>query len=276
MSGRLDGQVALVTGVGGIGLTIGEALGSAGARVALAARSEGELAGAVRAVEARGGVARGWTLDVTDLEAVVRVAGEVEAAFGPVTLLVNNAGTAQAPGPLWEADPGDWWRDLEVHVRGAFNCCRVLLPGMIGRRHGRVVNIGSLVGARDEPYVSAYACAKAAYFRLTGTLAAETAGHGVTVLCVSPGLVRTRMVEESLLGEAGRRWRPQITAIPPEEYTPAERVGELLARVAAGDADPLSGRFLHAEDDLDELLADAGRVVAEDLLTLRLRERPEG
>ena len=147
---------------------------------------------------------------------------------------------------------------------------------MIGRRHGRVVNIGSLVGARDEPYVSAYACAKAAYFRLTGTLAAEAADHGVTVLCVSPGLVRTRMVEESLLGEAGRRWRPQITAIPPEEYTPAERVGELLARVAAGDADPLSGRFLHAEDDLDELLADAGRVVAEDLLTLRLRERPEG
>jgi NAD(P)-dependent dehydrogenase (short-subunit alcohol dehydrogenase family) len=277
MSGRLDGQVALVTGGGrGIGLVIGEALGAAGARVALAARSEGELAEAVAAVETRGGVARGWVLDVTHLQAVVRVAGEVEAAFGPVTLLVNNAGTAQAPGPLWEADPGEWWRDLEVHVRGAFNCCRAVLPGMVGRRRGRVVNIGSLIGARDEPYMSAYACAKAAYFRLTGTLAAETAGHGVTVLCVSPGLVRTRMVEESLLGEAGQRWRPQITAVPPEEYTPAERVGELLARVAAGDADPLSGRFLHAEDDLDELLADAGRVVAEDLLTLRLRERPEG
>jgi NAD(P)-dependent dehydrogenase (short-subunit alcohol dehydrogenase family) len=277
MSGRLDGQVALVTGGGrGIGLAIGEALGSAGASVALAARSEGELAEAVGAVEARGGVAQGWALDVTDLEAVVRVAAEVEAAFGPVTLLVNNAGTAQAPGPLWEADPGDWWRDLEVHVRGAFNCCRAVLPGMVGRRRGRVVNIGSMVGARDEPYVSAYACAKAAYFRLTGTLAAETAGHGVVVLCVSPGLVGTRMVEESLLGEAGRRWRPQITAIPPEEYTPPERVGELLARVAAGDADPLSGRFLHAEDDLDELLADAGRVVAEDLLTLRLREPAEG
>ena len=84
------------------------------------------------------------------------------------------------------------------------------------------------------------------------------------------------MVEESLLGEAGRRWRPQITAVPPEEYTPADRTGELLVRIAAGDADPFSGRFLHAEDDLDELLADAGRVVAEDLLTLRLRERPEG
>jgi NAD(P)-dependent dehydrogenase (short-subunit alcohol dehydrogenase family) len=177
---------------------------------------------------------------------------------------------------LWEADPGDWWRDLEVHVRGAFNCCRAVLPGMVERRRGRVVNIGSLVGARDEPYVTAYVCAKAAFFRLTGTLAAETAGHGISVLCVSPGLVRTRMVEESLLGAAGRRWRPQITDVPPEEYRPAQRTGDLLVRIAAGDADPLVGRFLHAEDDLDELLADAGRVAAEDPLTLRLREWPGG
>lgn len=274
MSGRLDGQVALVTGGGrGIGRAIGEALAAAGARVALAARSGDELA---EAVEAAGGVARGWRLDVTDLGAVAGVVAEAEAALGPVTLLVNNAGTAQEPGPLWEADPGDWWRDLEVHVRGAFNCCRAVLPGMVERRRGRVVNIGSLIGARDEPYVTAYACAKAAFFRLTGTLAAETAGHGITVLCVSPGLVRTRMVEASLLGEAGRRWRPQITVVPPEEYTPAQRTGDLLVRVAAGDADPLSGRFLHAEDDLDELLADTGRVAAEDLLTLRLREWPGG
>ena len=277
MSGRLDGQVALVTGGGrGIGRAIGEALAAAGARVALAARSGDELAEAVGAVEAAGGVARGWRLDVTDLGAVAGVVEEAEAALGPVTLLVNNAGTAQEPGPLWEADPGDWWRDLEVHVRGAFNCCRAVLPGMVERRRGRVVNIGSLIGARDEPYVTAYACAKAAFFRLTGTLAAETAGHGISVLCVSPGLVRTRMVEASLLGEAGRRWRPQIMAVPPEEYTPAQRTGDLLVRVAAGDADPLSGRFLHAEDDLDQLLADTGRVAAEDLLTLRLREWPGG
>jgi NAD(P)-dependent dehydrogenase (short-subunit alcohol dehydrogenase family) len=269
MTGRLDGQVALVTGGGrGVGRAIGEALAAAGARVALAARSGDELAEVVGAVEAGGGVARGWTLDVTDLGAVTGVAGEVEAALGPVTLLVNNAGTAQEPGPLWEADPDGWWRDLEVHVRGAFNCCRAVLPGMVARRRGRVVNIGSMVGARDEPYVSAYACAKAAYFRLTGTLAAEAAGHG--------GLVRTRMVEESLLGASGRRWRPRIAAVPAEEYTPARRVGDLLVRVAAGDADPLSGRFLHAEDDLDELLADADRVVTEDLLALRLRERPDG
>jgi NAD(P)-dependent dehydrogenase (short-subunit alcohol dehydrogenase family) len=275
MSGRLDGQVALVTGGGrGIGRAIGEALAAAGARVALAARSGDELAETVSAVGAGGGVARGWTLDVTDLGAVGGVVAEAEAALGPVTLLVNNAGTAQEPGPLWEADPGDWWRDLEVHVRGAFNCCRAVLPGMVERRRGRVVNIGSLVGARDEPYVTAYACAKAAFFRLTGTLAAETAGHGISVLCVSPGLVRTRMVEQSLLGEAGRRWRPQIRAVPPEEHTPAQRTGDLLVRIAAGEADPLSGRFLHAEDDLDELLADAGRVAAEDLLTLRLREWP--
>jgi NAD(P)-dependent dehydrogenase (short-subunit alcohol dehydrogenase family) len=277
MGGRLDGQVVLVTGGGrGVGRAIGEALAAAGARVGLAARSGEQLAEAVAAVEAAGGVAQGWVLDVTDLDAVTGVVADVEARLGPVTLLVNNAGTAHLPGPLWEVDPADWWRDLEVHVRGAFNCCRAVLPGMVERGRGRVVNIGSLIGARDEAYVSAYACAKAAYFRLTGTLAAETAGHGVTVLCVSPGVVRTAMVEQRLLGEAGRRWRPQFAAIPSEEYTPPERVADLLVRIAAGDADPLSGRFLHAEDDLDELLADADRIVAEDLLTLRLREPPEG
>jgi NAD(P)-dependent dehydrogenase (short-subunit alcohol dehydrogenase family) len=275
MSRRLEGQVALVTGGGrGIGRAIGVALGSAGARVALAARSQDEVAEAAGAVEAEGKVARGWTLDVTDLGAVAGVVEEVEAELGPVTLLVNNAGTAHAPGPLWEVDPDDWWRDLEVHVRGAFNCCRAVLPGMVERGGGRVVNIGSLAGARDETYISGYACAKTAYLRLTGTLAAETAGLGVTVFCVSPGLVRTRMVEE-LLGEAGRRWRPWIAAAAPEDYTPAERVGALLVRIAAGDADPLSGRFLHARDDLDELLADATRIAADDLLTLRLREWPE-
>jgi NAD(P)-dependent dehydrogenase (short-subunit alcohol dehydrogenase family) len=276
MNGRLEGQVALVTGGGrGIGRAIGEALAAEGARVGLAARSGNELAQAVGAIEAAGGVAAGWTLDVTDPAAVVRVVGELEGRFGPVTLLVNNAGTAHRPGPLWEVDPADWWRDLEVHVRGAFNCCRAVLPGMVGRGRGRVVNIGSMIGARDEPYVSGYACAKAAYFRLTGTLAAETAGHGITVLCVSPGLVGTRMVEE-LVGDPGRRWRPQIAAVPPEEYTPPGLVGALLVRIAAGDADPLGGRFVHAEDDLDQLLADADRIRAEDLLTLRLRELPEG
>jgi NAD(P)-dependent dehydrogenase (short-subunit alcohol dehydrogenase family) len=266
--------VALVTGGGrGIGRAIGVALGSAGARVALAARSGDELAEAAAAVRAEGGSARGWALDVTDPGAVAAVVGEVEAELGPVTLLVNNAGTAHAPGPLWEVDPDDWWRDLEVHVRGAFNCCRVVVAGMVARGRGRVVNVGSLAGARDETYISGYACAKTAYLRLTGTLAAETAGRGVTVFCVSPGLVRTRMVEE-LLGEAGRRWRPWIAAAAPEDYTPAERVGALLVRIAAGDADPLSGRFLHARDDLDALLADAARIAADDLLTLRLREWP--
>jgi NAD(P)-dependent dehydrogenase (short-subunit alcohol dehydrogenase family) len=274
MSGRLDGQVALVTGGGrGIGRAIGIALGSAGVRVALAARSQEELAASADDVAAHGGVARGWTLDVTDLGAVAAVVEEVEAELGPVTLLVNNAGTAHVPGPLWEVDPDDWWRDLEVHVRGAFNCCRVVVAGMVRRGRGRVVNIGSLAGGRDETYISGYACAKTAYLRLTGTLAAETAGLGITVFCVSPGLVRTRMVEE-LVGEAGRRWRPWIATAAPEDYTPAERVGDLLVRIAAGDADPLSGRFLHARDDLDGLLADAARIAADDLLTLRLREWP--
>jgi NAD(P)-dependent dehydrogenase (short-subunit alcohol dehydrogenase family) len=200
--------VALVTGGGrGIGRAIGVALGSAGARVALAARSGDELAEAVEAVRAEGGSGRGWRLDVTDLGAVAAVVGEVEAELGPVTLLVNNAGTAHVPGPLWEVDPDDWWRDLEVHVRGAFNCCRVVAAGMVARGRGRVVNVGSLAGARDETYISGYACAKTAYLRLTGTLAAETAGRG------SPGPDRRR------------RRRPARRAVPACQGRPERAAG---------------------------------------------------
>src|SRR5918995_6028252 len=125
MSRRLDGQVALVTGGGrGIGRAIGEALAAAGARVALAARSGDELAEAVAAAEAGGGVARGWTLDVTDLGAVAGVVAEAEAALGPVTLLVNNAGTAQEPGRCGRptrATGGVTWRYTSGGVQ--------LLPG---------------------------------------------------------------------------------------------------------------------------------------------------
>jgi NAD(P)-dependent dehydrogenase (short-subunit alcohol dehydrogenase family) len=147
---------------------------------------------------------------------------------------------------------------------------------MVARRRGRVVNVGSMVGARDEPYVSAYACAKAAYFRLTGTLAAETAGHGVTVLCVSPGLVRTRMVEESLLGAPGRRWRPQIAAIPAEEHTPTRRHGDLLVRVATGTPTRSAGGSCMARTTSTSCWPTPTGWSPRTCSPLRLRERPDG
>ena len=241
-------EVAVVTGGGrGIGRAMVQALARAGSAVAVLARTASELDETVAACDGR---AVGHAVDVTDHAAVARAAEAVEAELGPVTLLVNNAGAAGEMGPTWEADPAVWWDTVAGHLQGAFNCARVLLPGMVERGRGRIVNVVSGLGARDDPYVSAYSCGKAGLIRLTGVLAAEAGEHGVTVLALSPGLVRTRMTSESILGEPGRRYFPAFAELPESAFTAPERVGEALVRIAAGEADALSGRLVQVGTDV--------------------------
>src|SRR4029079_1132044 len=98
--------------------------------------------------------------------AVARAVAGAEAALGPATVLVNNAGTGLALGPLWEVDADDWWTDVETTLRGAFNLCRAVLPGMIERGTGRIVNVTSYVAVRPAPYQTGYAAGKAALLNL--------------------------------------------------------------------------------------------------------------
>lgn len=262
----LDGQVALVTGGSrGIGRAIAEALAREGAAVGIAAR------GALEAQELPGRVLA-LPLDVTDRDAVERAVRELEAAFGPVTLLVNNAGGLEAIGPLWELDPDAWWRELEVHVRGTVLCIRAVLPGMIERDRGRIVNVVGMLGQRGHGHTSAYACAKAAMWRLTDNLGAELSGHGVQVFCISPGPVLTDVTRPFVESEHARRWVPVFGEMSPEDWYPAERGAQLVVKLARGDADALSGRYVHVDMDLDELTADAERIAADDRLVLRVRE----
>src|SRR5262249_50852995 len=120
--------------------------------------------------------------DGTDRAAVQHAVAEAEARLGPVDFLVNNAGSAAVIGPMWETDPDDWWREVEVNLRGPLLCAHAVLPGMIARRRGRIVNMASGVGLTPFPYTSAYACSKMALVRLTDSLQEATSQHGVTVL----------------------------------------------------------------------------------------------
>ena len=253
VSDTLSG-VALVTGGGrGIGASIARELAAAGVRVAVSGRT-GALVEAT-AAEIDGLALVGDVALLADVEDWVR---RTEAELGPLDLLVNNAGTESASGPLWEQDPTDWWRVFEVNVRGPMLCCRAVLPGMVERGRGRIVNVGSggsylPVRAGSIALGTAYGPSKAALGRFSELLAAQV---GVHVFLISPGLVRTALTES--LGDDA-------------PWTPPELAPRLVRVLASGRADALAGRYLHAEhDDVQQLVPRADEIVEQDLNAIRM------
>lgn len=259
----------MVTGGGrGVGQAIARGLAARGAQVAVVSRSAAELEETVRLVEKSGGRAIAVAADVTDADAVGRMAAEVLDTLGEVTLLVNNAGSAQAVGPLWEVDSARWWGDIENSLRGTFLCSRTFLPDMLERGQGRILNVSSYVAARPSPHVSGYAAAKAAVLSLTEALAAETRESGVRVFAITPGRVRTELTRHMFESDQGRRW---LSDDPAARWVEPSRVADLVAFLASGRGDELHGRFLHALDDFEELVTRAREIQEEDLYVVRLR-----
>ena len=270
---RLDGQVALVTGAGrGIGRAIALALSDAGAAVAICARSQGEVTGVAGEIEGRGRHALAVRCDVTDRQEVERMVAAVEETIGPVTLLANNAGRFGPVGPLAAIDPDNWWQALEVNVRGPLYCARAVLPGMLARGHGRIVNVSSGVGFAAIPMLSAYVVSKTALYRLSENLAAETRGHGVMVFAIDPGLVRTAISESALsCGEPSiEQWFKDAFAHQEDVSTAA--AATLVVQLAAGAADVLSGRNIDVSNDVAQMVARAADIEKRDLYVLRERE----
>lgn len=272
MSNELSGQVAIVTGGGrGIGRAIALAFARAGAAVAVAARSQDQLDETVALIDAEGGRALAVVAEVSDRFSVELMVAETERRLGPVDLLVNNAGAPGPAGPLWENDPDEWRRCIEIMVSGPFLTCHAVLPGMVGRRRGRIINVTSGIGNRSFPYLSAYNVAKTAVTRLSETLAAETSEYGIAVFAMAPGLVRTQMPSQIGDSEGGRRWLPGFGENAEAHAQPPEKAAALCLSLASGQADALSGRYLSTRDDLDDLVRRAEQIRRDDLYALRLR-----
>lgn len=266
-------DVALVTGGStGTGRAAAFGLGAAGFAVALLARSPRTLAETRVALEAEGVAVVCCEADVRDPRAVTDAVARVEAELGPIATVVNGAGTALAVGPLWEVDPGDWWTDVQTSVGGAFNVCRSVVPAMIARGRGRILNVDSYAAVRPAPYLPAYGVAKAGLTSMTEALAASLESYGVRAFAVTPGLVPTDLTRRLRESPEGQHWLPELRERP---YLAPDLFVRLVVRIAQGDADQLNGRFLHALDDLDELLANLGEIASEDLYVPRLRRLGE-
>ena len=270
----LSGQVALVTGGGrGLGRAFAQALAGAGARVAVTARSEHELAETVGLIEEGGGTAIALPADVTDRLAVDRVVKSVETQLGPVDVLANNAGVLGPSGRDWEVDVDDWWRTFDVNLRGAFLCARAVIPGMISRHRGRIVNISSASVNIHLPYASAYGVSKAALTYLANCLDSATKEYGVFVFAYAPGFVRTDVIDEVAESYNIRRSVVDIyrKRLEDDHDTTLERAVEAFMFLASGRADQLSGRHIDVYDDEMELVARADEILRADLYTLRRR-----
>jgi NAD(P)-dependent dehydrogenase (short-subunit alcohol dehydrogenase family) len=244
---ELGGQVALVTGTStGIGRALAEGLAARGMAVAGLARTEERLSQAMREVaEASGVRTLAVAADVTDRAAVDAAVARVADELGRVDLLVNNAGVIDAAEvPVWEADSDQWWDVVASHVRGAQLLVRAVVPGMLARGRGRIVNVASGMGLTANRDYSAYSVAKTGLMRLTEALELSLQGSGVHAFDVAPGVVDTPMTRSMEM------WRDF------SDWTPPERVVDLVTAIAAGELDAWAGRFVRAgKDDLDTLRA---------------------
>ena len=268
----LQAQTAVVTGGGrGIGRAIALALAEAGARVAVLSRTHGEVAETAGTIEEAGGRAQAYLADVTDAPAIRAAVARIEQSLGGVDVWVNNAAQAGPIRPFEETEVDEWWRTMEVNLRGPVLCTRTVLPGMIARRRGRIINIVS--SAIPIPYFSSYSTGKTALVRFTETIAEETKRHGIRMFALGPGTVRTAMSEHSLYSLEGQKWLPWFGRIFERGLdVPAERAAQYVVKLASGRADRLTGRFLSIFDDLDVLLGGMAEIEANDLYSLRVRK----
>ena len=270
-------KTVLITGGGrGLGRAIALGAAQAGAQVAVTARSVSELTETVELIQQAGGRAVALPADVTDHHAVVGVVAATESQLGPIDVLINGAGSFQALGNAAQVDPAEWWREVEINLRGPFLCAHAVLPGMIARRRGRIINIVSAAGLQAIETVSAYGVSKAALIRLTEALAAETQPYGIAVLAAHPGTVRTPMSEyaahispDTERAPLVQQWFQQLFAEGGD--TPIEQAVAFMLAVASGRADALSGCYLSVDDDLEALVAQAEAIHREARLRLRLR-----
>lgn len=241
---RLNNRVAVVTGAGsGIGRAIAGALAADGAIVVATDIDAGLAQATIDSI----GEGQAFQLDVTSLASARDVAKRVESEIGPIEILANNAGVSTM-GPIWELTEQEWDFNFAVNAKGVFLVTQAVIPGMMERRRGSIVNTASMAGKKAPKLLAHYAASKWACIGFTKSAANELGEFGIRVNCVCPGYVATSMQERELVWESEKRGMTIDGVIA--EYigqtplgrlqTPAD-VARVVAYLASDDAEFLTG-----------------------------------
>jgi NAD(P)-dependent dehydrogenase (short-subunit alcohol dehydrogenase family) len=264
MKQPLADQAAIVTGAGrGFGRAIALALAGAGASVGLLGRTRSQLEAVREEIEAAGGKAIVVPTDVGDPIQIDAAIETVRSKFGPIRLLVNNAGQAGPYGPIGDVDPMAWWHAQEIHVRAPLLFMSRVILDMRAAGGGRIINISSKAGMRKEPNLSSYSIGKATTINLTAHVDAENRKYGVHVFSLQPGDAVTELANATLSDPEAKKWMPEMLEILKQwkaESDPEpvlENCGRVCVELLSGRYDAMSGRYLDAEISLNEQLAEA-------------------
>jgi meso-butanediol dehydrogenase / (S,S)-butanediol dehydrogenase / diacetyl reductase len=250
----LKGHVAIVTGGAmGIGAEIAAELARQGAKVAITDISPDKAKDIISKIQEEGGTAAAYFHDVTNAESSLSMADEVEASLGPISVLVNNAGVSKRV-PVLDMDEYEWDRVMDINLKGTFFTIKAVLPFMLDRGYGRIINMSSVVGKKGYPEFSHYCASKFAVLGLSQSLASELAKTGVTVNSVCPGIVMTPLHDQIVaeMAEAqGISFQAALTNflsnVPQgRAQTPAD-IARIVTFLAAKESGSMTGGSYHVD-----------------------------
>jgi len=236
----LKDKVTLVTGASrGIGRAIAVAMADEGAKIALTGRDTGRLNKVMQQIYLVGGQSDIWKMDVSSETEVEESVNKILDLWGQIDILVNNAGIIHADTPVWKTSISDWDEEMAINLRGTFLCCHYVVPHMVKRQSGVVINIGSSSGTIPEDMSGAYGATKWGVIGYTTALAKSVRPHGVRVNGLNPGWVETGMTEGQKPAIAGPEWtQPEDiarAALFLAAYAPADMTGQFINLFGAND-----------------------------------------
>lgn len=226
---RFDAKIAVVTGgAAGIGLAVTARIVAEAGRVAIWDRDQSQI----DAAKARfGAKILGIAVDVADWDAVEQAASRTAASFGGIDILVASAGITGPNATTWTYPVADWHRVIAVNLNGVFHCNRAVVPFMMQRKDGRVVNIASIAGKEGNPNAPAYSASKAAVIALTKSLGKELAQHNIAVNCITPAVCRTRLFDQMTQAHIDY----MLSKIPRGRFVETDEIAAMVAWLVSAE-----------------------------------------